>query len=318
MAQLLFLLIGKFLMIKSIFSNKPAKKKLSISVQDIVEGYLREYNIDVSNYFIDKPFQFFLYESDDIGCLFFYPSGLSGDSDFYNKLSNYPWYFISEKWEYNQALKFINNSSNVLEIGCGNGSFLRKIKDSALNFFYTGIDLKLYNNFIDCELDEVKFIETDFNNFFKNNNNRKYDVVVAFQVLEHLEDLKEFFDKTYTLLNNDGLLILSVPNSDSLLFKFGFDLLNFPPHHLSRWNLSNFKRLEKFTNFKLYFHSFEPLEKMFYDRYSNSLIELIKDKCPFFLHMFNFFLRKGLIKVFFKKFKYLFRSHSILVVLKKI
>ncbi|MBM3434998.1 MAG: class I SAM-dependent methyltransferase [Bacteroidetes bacterium] len=41
---------------------------------------------------------------------------------------------------------------------------------------------------------------------------RQFDVVCAFDVMEHIEDQKSFFDNINTLLKADGKLLISVPN----------------------------------------------------------------------------------------------------------
>lgn len=39
-----------------------------------------------------------------------------------------------------------------------------------------------------------------------------FDVITSFSIIEHLDDQKHFLEGTQELLNNDGLLILQVPN----------------------------------------------------------------------------------------------------------
>lgn len=41
---------------------------------------------------------------------------------------------------------------------------------------------------------------------------RQFDVICALDVIEHIEDLKSFFDGVYRLLKKDGKLLISVPN----------------------------------------------------------------------------------------------------------
>jgi len=47
--------------------------------------------------------------------------------------------------------------------------------------------------------------EVDFNNI------KKFDIVCAFDVITHIEDLKSFFEKIDKLLKVDGKLLISVP-----------------------------------------------------------------------------------------------------------
>ncbi len=41
---------------------------------------------------------------------------------------------------------------------------------------------------------------------------RQFNVVCAFDVIEHLEDLRKFFDNVHNVLEDDGKLLISVPN----------------------------------------------------------------------------------------------------------
>jgi 2-polyprenyl-3-methyl-5-hydroxy-6-metoxy-1,4-benzoquinol methylase len=51
--------------------------------------------------------------------------------------------------------------------------------------------------------------EADAQNF---NLHRKFDVIVAADILEHLNDFKGFFQSINASLNNNGLLIITTPN----------------------------------------------------------------------------------------------------------
>ena len=59
---------------------------------------------------------------------------------------------------------------------------------------------------------EVKFAE------FLNNN--KYDVIMAWNVIEHVLDPKDFVKKAYELLKPGGILTSEVPNGNSLLVDY--------------------------------------------------------------------------------------------------
>lgn len=100
------------------------------------------------------------------------------------------------------SLKYISGS--VIELGCGTGQFAQMIDDN-LNSPYTGID------FSEVAIDRAKrvnpsleFICTDI--FLADTS--PYDTVIAFEVLEHIEDDLELPES----LKQGHKIIFSVPD----------------------------------------------------------------------------------------------------------
>src|SRR3989339_1329812 len=58
----------------------------------------------------------------------YFEPAIYGDADFYSKLSQYPWYYEDDKWEYDVATEVVARiePSSLLEVGCGSGAFLVK------------------------------------------------------------------------------------------------------------------------------------------------------------------------------------------------
>lgn len=61
-------------------------------------------------------------------------------------------------------------------------------------------------------------------------------MVCFFQVLEHVPDPRGFLNDAIKCLKPGGLLIFSVPSEDSFLSFAVNNVLNMPPHHLTRWS----------------------------------------------------------------------------------
>jgi len=74
-------------------------------------------------------------------------------------------------------------------------------------------------------------------------NAAKYDVVSAFQVIEHIPDPLGFATALVQLLRPGGLLILCAPLHPSRLTEIPNFVLNLPPHHLTWWNTKAFAAL---------------------------------------------------------------------------
>ncbi len=93
--------------------------------------------------------------------------------------------------------------------------------------------------------------------------NKKYDVITLWHVLEHLPNLNESINSLSELLNPNGVLIIAVPNFNSFdaekyaTFWAAFDV----PRHLWHFSRKSIPRLFK-TNFKL-----EETKPMWFDSF---------------------------------------------------
>ena len=72
-------------------------------------------------------------------------------------------------------------------------------------------------------------------------NEKQFDVITLFEVVEHLPNPREFLDDVTKLLADDGLLILPTPNK-KMCWRPALDS---PPHHLSRFTI---KALEGYVS----------------------------------------------------------------------
>lgn len=100
------------------------------------------------------------------------------------------------------------NSGRLLEIGCGEGNFLKECKQY---FDVSGFDVSKY------AIDKSKKLLGDnvsLGNIEKNNlQSNYYDVIVVFNLLEHLKNPANVIEKLYRALKKEGVLIGSVPNN---------------------------------------------------------------------------------------------------------
>lgn len=105
---------------------------------------------------------------------------------------------------YVEAAKMV--SGNVLEIGTGSGYGVDIIASHADKF--TTID-KFQAETI--ARDNVEFIKMNVPPL-KGIADNTFDFVITFQVIEHIEDDKEFVKEIYRVLKNNGKLIVTTPN----------------------------------------------------------------------------------------------------------
>lgn len=120
------------------------------------------------------------------------------------------------QWTFELFCEYIRG--DVLEVGCGVGSFTKLIDDHG-NFD------SLYS--IDISQPAIDFIKTKkFKNKIKIecidliNAEGSYDFILCMNVMEHVEDDKNFFRKLTGLLKKDGVLFLLVPSHMFLYSNF--------------------------------------------------------------------------------------------------
>ncbi len=111
----------------------------------------------------------------------------------------------------------------LLDIGCGDGSFIKSLKTTGWNVSGTEInpDYDLFNNLA------VKEKIEDFA------GSEPFDCITMWHTLEHMPDTKKVFTGIYSLLAPNGKLIIAVPNKKSIqarLFKNKWLHLDVPRH----------------------------------------------------------------------------------------
>jgi len=101
---------------------------------------------------------------------------------------------------------------SILEIGFGNGAFMGWAK--SVNYQIIGVE----ENFVLTEYAEKKGFVT-YNNLNLVEKNYKFDLIVGFDVLEHIdtEDLIEFLLTLKSKLSKKGRMIFRFPNAESPL-----------------------------------------------------------------------------------------------------
>jgi 2-polyprenyl-3-methyl-5-hydroxy-6-metoxy-1,4-benzoquinol methylase len=119
----------------------------------------------------------------------------------------------------NNILKFFPKEKNmeILDIGCGMGFLLCALKEAGYTNL-TGIDLD--ESQVNSAKNKGLIVEliSDTESFLDQNQN-KYEIICLFDVLEHIKPEAQinFISKIYKSLRQDGILIGSVPNANSIL-----------------------------------------------------------------------------------------------------
>ena len=145
------------------------------------------------------------------------------------------WWFEGKKNIIFSILKKNTNRNNlkILDFGCG-----------------VGINTKMLSNFgnvtcFDQSTEAIKYLKKKFNNSEKisiedslENCNGLFDLIIASEVLEHIEDDEKEIKKLHKLLKPDGLFLATVP-----AYQFLFSIKDVKLHHKRRYTLLNFNSL---------------------------------------------------------------------------
>lgn len=75
-------------------------------------------------------------------------------------------------------------------------------------------------------------------------DNKSFDIIMSFQVIEHINHLESYFSELYRLLADNGVLFISTPNRENRLFFFQRPWNRFHIKEFSSKSL--FKGLEKY------------------------------------------------------------------------
>ena len=231
-----------------------------------IEGFSGIKVIDLKDYFLTQE-KFSIYKDDKTGVHFTFPQPLNDLSRYYES-ENYishtdgkkslfeKIYQIAKQYNLDQKLKLIQKSTqgkSILDYGCGAGDFLLHMKNNG--FEVLGMEpnpkanaiskSKIGNdNVVNCELKEI---------------NRKFDIITMWHVLEHIPNLNETIEELKKHLNDDGVLIIAVPNHQSYdanyygKFWAAYDV----PRHLWHFNKDSIKRL--FENFGMKIEKISPM-----------------------------------------------------------
>ncbi len=106
-------------------------------------------------------------------------------------------------------------NQTILDFGCGTCETLKFLSETIPNALMVGVDysserMAVAEEVIQPVKHRVILVQDDVNNFI-NSNGIEYDIIFAFEIIEHLVDADNIVSKLKTMLSSNGLLILSLP-----------------------------------------------------------------------------------------------------------
>jgi SAM-dependent methyltransferase len=114
------------------------------------------------------------------------------------------------------------NGCRVLDMGCGQGAFSKRLVDNGYDVTAVDIDPEDFK----CH-DSINFIKLDFNDEhavtdFLNTNNSSFDLVLGIEVIEHVENPWAYVRMLKSLVKKNGHLLITTPNVTSWVSRFIF------------------------------------------------------------------------------------------------
>lgn len=178
-------------------------------------------------------------------CTLEFPSPMVGGSSvFYDWITSHSFYYTEDRWEYSEVIKLIlgfsQGTQRLLDVGCGNGLFLRKLTKYR-NIDAIGIDTT-QESVTQCLAQELKAHNCDIEGL-RALDPLPYDYIVSFHCLEHIDSPLEFMKSLKSTLSLKGKIFISVPLSPMSFESNWHDPLNYPPHHVTRWDFQSIKTL---------------------------------------------------------------------------
>lgn len=200
---------------------------------DVVSEYRRQLGVDVTGEFKGVAAETRLFRCGECGLEFFDPS-VAGSGRFYADVSATQGYYPEVRWEFARVAEMIAEDAEVLDVGCGDGDFLKSLS----NRKKLGLDLN------PAALEKAK--DYDFpvrGETLAQQTDASADAITLFHVMEHLNDPAEILADLVRVLRPGGLLAIAVPNNDGFIGRMVHAPLNGPPHHVLRWGGDSLRKI---------------------------------------------------------------------------
>lgn len=118
-----------------------------------------------------------------------------------------------EKMRLEVMLKMVGEGKEILDVGCRDGTLAEKMKE--IGNKVEGVEISDFS-IKKAREKGINVYDLDLNSSWAGKIQKKYDVVFAGEVIEHLFETDSFLQNARNVLKDDGVLILSTPNLASL------------------------------------------------------------------------------------------------------
>ncbi len=182
------------------------------------------------------------------------PGGRWYDEDSLYKVGKYLFQGLS--WHHKQFFRSKVPGRTLLDVGCGEGGFLNEAQKH--DYLSWGLDFSKENIKLAKERYNLTNISSQSIEQFSRTAKKKFNIVTAFEILEHMDDPASFIQRIKKLLQPNGLICVSVPNRGRMLDTVGER--DYPPHHLTRWNSGSLRGFLENQGFEVVRMVVHPLD----------------------------------------------------------
>jgi 2-polyprenyl-3-methyl-5-hydroxy-6-metoxy-1,4-benzoquinol methylase len=195
-----------------------------------------------------------------------------------------------EKFSFQRKLRLIlkhkSSGNRVLEIGCAQGNFLNNLPS-----FFEKFGVEINENgrqYIQEHYPNITVYQGDIESESFGDYAKKYDIILMWHVLEHIQNPSAFLKRLSSILNKNGVFIFEVPNRDSLGFRltrkqwFHLDT----PRHLYHFNQRSLKHLLNQQGLKIIEYSGNTID--YWHDLTISICKCFSTKVPIINKMFYF------------------------------
>ena len=146
-----------------------------------------------------------------------------------------------------------NVRGKLLDVGCGDGRFLKHAKEQGFEIWGIDFDKKAVENVKrNLGFDTVFAMSLEEFYEYAKEKNLKFDVITFFEVLEHQDKPREFLEMVKGLLKEGGYIAGSVPDRESIfveLLRYN-RVDDYPPNHFLRFSKPSLEKALNFAGFK--------------------------------------------------------------------
>lgn len=180
----------------------------------------------------------------------------AGTDGFYAWVTGFERYHSGARWEWRKIRELAGDAQlAVLELGCGKGDLLHLLEAAGASVH--GLDIseasieKARARGLAAEVGSHRDIGERF-------SGKRFDIIILSHVLEHIGDPRGLMTDLMPWLTAGGRIFVAVPYSPMSLEILHNNIMNLPPHHMSRWNVRSLARLAAEKRMTLTLHTRGP------------------------------------------------------------
>lgn len=177
---------------------------------------------------------------------------LTGSDAFYIDITRDE-YYLADRWDFHVTLKLLRaaEAGSVLDVGCGQGAFLARVRKNLPHVSCFGNDA---NPAVRSCLPQGVTLYSSIGDVPSG-----LDAVTLFQVIEHVAAPDHMLADAISKLRPGGMVIVSVPDHSGPIRFFSDSHTAIPPHHVTQWTPASLEALFARFGLKIIARKQEPL-----------------------------------------------------------